>query len=82
MVDQVGHRHNELDGLLGHDIAGGRLGGKHEGAGLEGGVGVGLDVQVHAQDLEHVEQLALVLMQALNLHIEQGIGVHIDAVAL
>ena len=34
------------------------------------------------QNLEDIEQLALVLMQTLDLYIEQGIGVHLDAIAL
>ena len=41
-----------------------------------------LDLQVHMEDLEDVEQLALVLMQTLDLHVEQGVGVHHHAVAL
>ncbi len=70
---------DKADDLFGQVIAGGRLGAKEIGAGLELGVGVLLDIQVVLEDLQGIEVLALILMQTLDLHIEQRIGIDGDA---
>ena len=41
-----------------------------------------LDVIVKRQDMQNIQQLALIFMQALNLHIEDRIRVNVDAVVL
>ena len=48
--------------------------------GHEIAVRIGLDLAVEIQNMQDVEQLALVLMQALDLDIENGIRVDAHAV--
>ncbi len=45
-------------------------------------MGVGLDLVVQVQDVQNVQHLPLVLVQTLDLHVEQRVGVHIDAVGM
>ena len=40
------------------------------------------DLVVERQDVEHVQQLPLVLMQPLDLHVEDRVGIDVDAVVL
>ena len=42
-------------------------------------VGVGLHALVEVDDVQYVEQLPLVLMQPLHLHVKEGVGVEDDA---
>ena len=56
-------------------IAGGGLGPEEEGLGDEVHIGVILELVIEGDDVQHVEQLALVLVQALDLDIKDGIGV-------
>ena len=68
-----------MDDLLGHGVAGGGLGSEkvHPGGKLE--VGVGLEPLVQIGDVQHVQELALILVQPLDLHVEHGIGIEDDA---
>ena len=77
--DHVGHGVDEADDPLGHRVAGGRLGAEQVGAGGEVEVGVGLHALVEVDDVQYVEQLPLVLMQPLHLHVKEGVGVEDDA---
>jgi len=64
-----------FDDLLGHVIARRRLAADQYAArGPVGGVAA-LDAVVQMDDVQNVEQLALVLVHALDLHVEQGAGV-------
>jgi hypothetical protein len=44
-----------------------------------GGVAAGAQAVVERDDVQHVEQLPLVFVDALDLHVEQGIGIDLDA---
>ena len=74
-VDLVGQRVDEVDDALGHGVARGGLGAEQEGLGREVQAGIILQALVQVDDLQDVQQLALVLVQALYLHIEDGVGV-------
>ena len=63
---------------FGHVVARGRLGAEEEGLGREVHIGIVLQLLVQAHDVQHVEQLALILMQALDLYVEDGVGVEDD----
>ena len=65
-----------MDDLLGKVVARGGLSPKEEGVGHKVRVGVLPQPLVGGQDVQGVHVLALVLVQALDLHIEQGRGVH------
>ena len=45
-------------------------------------VGSVLHTEVQIQDVEGVEQLALVLVQTLDLHVEDRVGIDLDTLAL
>ncbi len=77
-VDLGGQGVDELDDLFGHMIAGGGLGPEEEGLGREVHVGIVPQLLVQAHDMQHVEQLALILVQALHLYVEDGVGVEDD----
>ena len=73
--DLAGQRVDELDDLLGHMIAGRCLGPEEEGLGGEVHVGIVPQLVVQMDDVQHVEQLPLVLVQPLHLDIKEGVGV-------
>ena len=82
LVNQPGQGVDVADDQLGAVVAGGRLGAEDEAAGLhlEGGI-------VHQAVVEHlhmqgVEHLALVLMQALGLGVEDEAGVNLRTLAI
>jgi hypothetical protein len=72
VIDQAGHDVDELDGLLGFPIAGGRLAAKEEGPWRNLHLGIGLQDIVQMQDMENIEELALVEMDPLDLDIKDG----------
>ena len=74
-VDLVGQGVDEVDDPLGHGVARGGLGAEEEGLGRGVQVGVVLQLLVQVDDVQRVQQLALVLVQALHLHVEDGVGV-------
>ena len=71
---------DELDDLLCHIVSGSGLGGKDIGLGHEVCVGVLLEVVVLRDDVQRVELLSLVLVQALYLNVEDRVGVEHNAV--
>ena len=79
LAHQVAHGVDQLDGQLRPVIAGGRLRAEDEGAGVERLVGILVDVVVQHHDAQGVHQLALVLVQALGLGVEDALGIHFDA---
>ena len=52
------------------------------GAGSKVGGGVRLDIQIVPEDLQGIEVMALIFMQALDLYIEQRLGIDGDAALL
>ena len=61
---------NQLDDQLGHTITGRSLATEQEGARHNLDVGIGLDALVKRDDVEHLQVLALVLMQPLDQHVK------------
>ena len=61
----------KLDDLLGEVVARGRLGAEEVGVGDKVGVGVLPQLLVGGQDVQGVQVLALVLVQALDLYVKQ-----------
>ena len=78
MVDDVGHVVDELDDELGEVVARRGLGGEDVGAREEAGLRVGLQLEVLVDDVHDVEELALVLVHALDLDVEERIDVDLD----
>ena len=74
-LDEFGQLADELDDLLGDEVARGGLGAEEVGLGREGGVGVLPQGEIIVDDVQGVEVLALVLVQALDLHVEDAVGV-------
>ena len=58
-----------------HMIAGGRLRPKEEGLGRKIHIGVIPQLVIQVDDVQDIEQLALVLMEALYLDVKDGVGV-------
>ena len=58
-VDERAQLADQADHLLGHIVAGGRLGAEDVGLGREGGVGVGLQVQVLGRDVQGVQEMCI-----------------------
>ena len=72
--DDLGQGQQGVDDVLGDDVRRGGLGA--EDADQRGSRGVaGLDLVILVDEVEQVELLALVLMQALGLDVEHGVGV-------
>ena len=82
VVDHGSHRMDELDDELGHDITRRGLGREDERAGGQIGLRVAFEAQIEREDVQDVEVLALVFVQALGLDVEQRIRVDHDAGAL
>ena len=73
---------DEADGLLRAVVAGGRLRAEDKHAGLHGEAGIGHDAVVEHQDVQGVEHLPLVLVQALGLDVEHEGGIDHRALAV
>ena len=82
VVDLVRQGVDEVDDPLGHGVARRRLGAEEEGVGLGDGVGVILQLLVQGDDMQHVQQLPLVLVEPLHLHVEDGVGIQRDSLGL
>ena len=82
MLDLIGQGVDEADDPLGHRIARRRLGAEEEGVGLGDAVGIVLKLLVKRNDVQHVEKLALILVEPLDLHIEDGSGIQHHALVL
>ena len=78
VVDHVRHVVDQLDDQLGAAIAGGRLAGEdlHPRHPVRGRPRA--HVVVQRDRLQDIEQLALVLVDALDVHVEQRIGIQLD----
>ena len=75
VVDDLGDVVGQLDDLLGHVVAGGRLAADQYAARSPVGGIAALDAVVQVDDVQQVQQLALVLVHALDLHVEHGLEV-------
>ena len=66
--------------MLGQRVTRGGLGAEDADARRELAVGFVEDAAVQVQDVQQVQVLALILMQALDLHVEERVGrdVHVD----
>ncbi len=82
-VDDVGHVVDQLDDLLRHLVTGGRLAAEQDAAVAPVLLQVtAVNAVVEMDHVQHVEQLALVLVDALDLHVEQGVDREFDATLL
>ena len=81
-VDDLGRRGDEPDDELGQVIARRGLAAEHEDARLHGELGIGLQPVIEPDDVQDVEVLALVLVDALHLHVEDRGRIDDDAGAL
>ena len=81
VVDELSDGVDELDDGLGPDVAGGGLGTEDEDALGHLQRRVLLHPEVQVQDVQGVEELALVLVQALDLDVEDGVRVDLHALA-
>src|SRR5215467_10592622 len=82
VVDRLRDGVNELDDQLRHEIARGRFASEDEGARCHIGVSVALETQIESKNVESVEVLALVFVDALYLDIEERIGVYVHTGSL
>ena len=71
VIDALRDIVDELDDQLGHAIGGGRLACDDDGPRQPVCRGVGDDAIIPRDDMEHVEELAFVLVNALDLDIEE-----------
>jgi hypothetical protein len=81
-VHRLGNGVDQLDDQLGQEITRRGLGAEDEGARRHVGLRIALQAQVKREDVQHVQGLPLVFMQALGLDIEERFGVHVHAGAL
>ena len=78
LVDQIRQGVDVADGLLGAHIAGSGLGAEEEEARRHGEVGIVHDAVVKHLDVQGIEHLPLVLVQALGLGIKDKAGIDVD----
>ena len=77
-IDGFGHVIDQLDDQLGHVVGRGRLAGKNHHPWHRDCAGLLEQAQVACDHMQHIEQLALVLVNAFDLHIKQRPGGHAD----
>ena len=82
VVHDVGDGVDELDDQLGHEVAGRGLGAEDERARRHVRLRIALEPQVEREDVEHVQVLPLVFVQALDLDVEERLRIHLHAGAL
>ena len=75
LLDLLAKLADELNDSLRHLISGSSLRAEDVGSGIELTVRVVADIKIVADDVEHVEKLALILVQTLDLNVEYGVGV-------
>ena len=78
-VDRFADGVDQLDDPLGHEVAGSGLTAEDEGALRNRQPGILLEPVVQRDDVQHVEMLALVLVDALDLDVEHPVRVQLDA---
>ena len=78
-IDDLAHRVDELDDQLRHAIAGRSFAAEQEGARHHLLIRVALDALIQREDVQNLQVLALVFVQALHQHVEHGIGIDVDA---
>ncbi len=73
IVDDGGHPVDEIDDLLGHEVARSRLGAEHDEAGRDvlRTHGPRQDALVRRDDVQHLEQLPLVFVQPLDHDVDE-----------
>ena len=81
-IDKVRHGDDQADDLLCQHITRRGFRCKHKRARRDVRIRIVLDLQIQAQDMQHVQKLALVLMQALDLHVKQAVGIDDHAVGV
>ena len=79
VVDRLAHRVDELDDQLGDVVAGRGLAAENESARGDVEPRVLLEPVVQGDDVQRVEVLALVLVNALDLNVEHPVRVELDA---
>ncbi len=82
VVDDVRHVVDELDDQLGDGIAGRRLAGEDHGARDSGLAPAAAQAVVEGDHVKQVEQLALVFVNALDMDVEHGLPIDLDAQVL
>ncbi|MFM1942435.1 MAG: hypothetical protein RI897_1417 [Verrucomicrobiota bacterium] len=82
MIDDIGDAVNEFDDEFGHGVAGGSFAAEDDGTWWCGEARVGAEPVIEGDDMEDVEVLAFVFVEAFDLDIEEGGGVDFDACAL
>ena len=82
VVDHVGDVVDQFDDQLGHLVARCRLASDDDRARQDLDGGIAADVGVAGDDVQQVQKLALVFVDALDHHIEQGIDGDVDAETL
>ena len=78
VVDHPRHIIGELDDQLGRMIARRRLAGEYFHPRHEVAHGLGADFVIEGDGLQNIQQLPLVFVDALDLHVEQGVGIDLD----
>ena len=78
-IDDLGRRGDQADDELGEVIARRRLAAEHEHARLHRELRIGLQPVIQADDVQDVQVLALVLVDALDLHVEDRRRIDDDA---
>ena len=79
LLDVLADHAEQLDDALGHVVARGGLGAEDEGLGLQVEVGIFLQIKIQTDHVEGVEQLSLVLVQTLDLHVKDRVGIQLFA---
>ena len=78
-VDDAGDAVDEADDELGDPVSGGGFGAEDEDAGVDVEVGLFNQAIEEDDDVEDEEELALVLVEALDLDVEDGVGGNLEA---
>jgi len=79
VIDPVAGGGDELDDALGQEVTGGGFAGENEGACRHCGLRILEEPQIQRENVEHVEVLALVLVDALDQHVEKRFRIDADA---
>ena len=79
VIDLLGNFIDRANNVFGKGIAGGGFGAENKYAGTHFVVGIVKQAAVEREDMQQIEVLTLVFVQTFDLHVEECIGIDLDA---
>ncbi len=78
LIYHVGNRMDQFDDQFGKVVTRSCFTGKNKGPGMPDILALLLDGKIQMDDMNHIEQLALVFMNPLGMDVKNGLGIHVQ----